>query len=73
LTWPRLWRLWSEPRPGSMWWADGSPREVWYVEGAPGERVVVARIPVAPLLVRPVRMSLWAWRCWWVFAREVRP
>lgn len=73
MTWPRLWRLWQEPAPGSCWELDGAPRRVCYVEGSARDRMVVAQIPVATLLAKNVRMSLGEWRCWWVFAREVRP
>lgn len=41
LAWPRLWRLWGEPEPGSRWTTPkGGACWVWYVEGQPGARVV---------------------------------
>ena len=68
MTWPRLWRLFQEPTPGSRWELEGEQREVWYVEG----RRVVARVPGPQGATRSVRVPLGEWRCWWAFAKEVQ-
>lgn len=76
MTWPRLWRLFTVPRPGTRW-TDGAgwDIDVCYLEGAPGPRRVVVRDtwPAFPSLGRPYPVPLWTFRRTWVWCREVRP
>jgi hypothetical protein len=66
---PRIWRLWMEPRPGSVWQRKGEPTswEVWYVEGPRRDRTVVA----TPKNIH-ICVPLAVWRRWWLFAQEVQ-
>jgi hypothetical protein len=77
---PRFWRLWQEPRPNTVWTRSGLTILVWYVEGPKQSRYVrvVHWDPPAGGSKSPMpqvgreRMSLEAWRCWWVFAAPGR-
>jgi hypothetical protein len=78
--WPRLWRLWQEPKPNTMWTDRREYEEVWvwYVTGNPEDRYVVVcrrRTGVddegGTDWAREGLVSMSRWRREWVWMREV--
>lgn len=73
MTWPRLWRLFTVPKEDTVWEFEGETRlvsDVWSFGLA--TCVIWRRVPRGPILGSNPD-TIWRWRRWWVWAREVRP